>query len=857
MIGDPRDGSDVSSPAPPDDDILPRPPAEPPWVEFARAPLVPVALAATAGLVTDRYVGTTTEADLLVAVAGLVGWLALRNRRPTSVVLLWLAFAGLAAGYHHTHRHAFAVDDIGEVAKAEPSLVRVRGVLTEDPVTRFAPKADPLAPVLRTDRDAVELRVTGLMAKDGGWLPASGLARLTVERDAGAKGRPPLDGLRAGDSVELVGMLYRPRPPGNPGEPNYADYLLDQRTRAQLRVTDTAVGVTRLESGEASPEGVLSLIRRRATSALMDHLPTREAGTAVALLLGDGSAMDRSEWDVYVRTGVVHALAISGQHLAVLAGFIWLGLRAAGVRRSRGAWVVLIVIVGYTVLTGLRPSGVRSAAMVAAVCGGLVLRRPAFPANSFALGWLAVVALNPADPFTLGCKLSFLCVFCLVWGLGRWLRPAPPTPLERLVDESRPLWSKLARTAVRALAATYVITAVLFLVNTPILIADQNLASPVGLVIGPPIVVLTSVALVSGFLLILFAPLGPVAWPFAVVTRWSLAGCEWLAGSADGLPGAATFVPGLPMWWLVGFYALVAGVVLLGASGRKRCLGGLAAWVALALLVPTSFRPSDELRVTFLAVGKGGCTVIETPDGRCLVYDTGTTTGPQAVRRVIAPYLWSRGVRRIDELYLSHADTDHFNGVAELLRRFPVGQVTLTPSFADKPTAEVAAALLALDRANVPRRLAVAGDRFTAGDVELEVLHPPSVGPPGSENERSLVLRVTHAGHVILLTGDLEKAGTGFVLDQPKRPVDVLMAPHHGSRAALPKRLVEWAGPKLVVVSRGQPMGNSITERDAGPDVPVWDTHTCGAITLRSHKTGLVAEAFRTGEKRVIPRPDR
>src|SRR5205823_4319234 len=170
-------------------------------------------------------------------------------------------------------------------------------------------------------------------------------------------------------------------------------------------------------------------------------------------------------------------------------------------------------------------------------------------------------------------------------------------------------------------------------------------------------------------------------------------------------------LPGVPMWWLVAFYALVAGVVLLGPRGRNRCLMGLTAWVALGLLAPTSAGPSDELRVTFLAVGKGGCTVIETPDGRCLVYDTGTTTGPQAVRRIIAPYLWSRGVRRIDELYLSHADTDHFNGVAELLRRFPVGQVTLTPSFADKPTAEVAAALLALDRANIPRQLAVVGDR--------------------------------------------------------------------------------------------------------------------------------------------------
>lgn len=76
-----------------------------------------------------------------------------------------------------------------------------------------------------------------------------------------------------------------------------------------------------------------------------------------------------------------------------------------------GAWAVAGLLVGYAILTGLRPSGTRAAVMVVAVCGGLILRRPVLPANAFALSWLAVIALNPADPFTLGCQLSFASVF--------------------------------------------------------------------------------------------------------------------------------------------------------------------------------------------------------------------------------------------------------------------------------------------------------------------------------------------------------------------------------------------------------------------------------------------------------------
>src|SRR5262249_6535413 len=110
--------------------------------------------------------------------------------------------------------------------------------------------------------------------------------------------------------------------------------------------------------------------------------------------------------------------------------------------------------------------------------------------------------------------------------------------------------------------------------------------------------------------------------------------------------------------------------------------------------------------------------------------------------------LWSRGVRRLDEVIVSHADLDHFNGLPALLERFAVGQVTLTPSFAEKPTGGVRLTLDALERHGVRVRTVQAGGRLTAGDVELEVLHPPAAGPEGNENARSLVLRVRHGGPI-------------------------------------------------------------------------------------------------------------
>lgn len=145
-------------------------------------------------------------------------------------------------------------------------------------------------------------------------------------------------------------------------------------------------------------------------------------------------------------------------------------LRAVGVRRSRGAWLVLGLVVGYAVLTGLRPSGVRAAAMTVAVCGAIVLERRNRSANAFALGWLAVLALNPADPFSLGCKLSFLSVFVLVWGVGRWVRPRPLTAIEKLVEESRPIPARILRAVGRAVGVAYLVSLVIWAANTPLVV---------------------------------------------------------------------------------------------------------------------------------------------------------------------------------------------------------------------------------------------------------------------------------------------------------------------------------------------------------------------------------------------------
>jgi competence protein ComEC len=818
-----------------------------------QAPLVPVALAVTAGIVLDRYLAipplVSLTAAALALVAGVIALLGPRRRE--HVAFLLLAAAALAGAYHRIRLDVYPADDVGRWAPEEPKPVQVRGVLAEEPLAVPARPADPLRAQERGESVRGVLRLTALRQGEE-WVAVSGRVQLL------APGAP--QDMHLGDEVEAVGQLVRVGPPSNPGEFDYVAQMNDQGVHAYLMVRKTAAGLTRLERRwPESLGGWLAVTRGRGQRELAEALPPRSRGLAMALLLGEGSPLTADDWLKYVRTGVIHVLAISGQHLVVLAVVLWWLLRRFGVRQRHGAAGVALFLLTYALLTGGRPPALRSAVVVCAAAGGLLLRRRTVPANLFALAWLAVALLNPADLFGAGCLLSFLSVAVLYWGTGHWFGRREPDPLDQLIDETRPPWLRCLRRFGAAVAESYLVTAVIWLAVTPLAASRYHVVALTGIPLGPPLTLLTAIALLAGFLLLALASLGlPFTAPFAWVVDVCLALCEWLVDLFDRWSLSHLSIGDVPEWWLWLVY-LTLLAWLTQVPLRRRWRWGLVAgagWLCVGLLSGAARLPSDELRCTFLAVGHGGCTVLELPDGRVLVYDAGAITGPEVTRRQIAPFLWARGVRRIDELFLSHADLDHFNGLPSLLDYFAVGQVTCTPTFADKHTPGVGYTLDLLARRRIPIRIVKAGDRLTAGAVGLEVLHPPAVGPEGNENTRSLVLRVRHENHTILLTGDLEGVGLERVLATATPPIDILMAPHHGSHRIDTAGLAKWARPRLIVSCQGaprSPAGGAAAYRAVdAPFLATWDQ---GAVTIRSHRTGLVAETFRTGKRIALRAP--
>ena len=168
-----------------------------------------------------------------------------------------------------------------------------------------------------------------------------------------------------------------------------------------------------------------------------------------------------------------------------------------------------------------------------------------------------------------------------------------------------------------------------------------------------------------------------------------------------------------------------------------------------------------RLDCTFVAVGHGTCVVLELPDGQTMLYDAGQLGSPSAGARSISSFLWSRGITHLDAVVISHADIDHYNALPELLRRFSVGVVYVSPVMFKDESLATQTLQSAIHDAGVPLREIRSGDRLrVGGGCLIDVLHPPHRGVLGSDNANSIVLAIEFDGHRLLLPGDLESPGS-------------------------------------------------------------------------------------------------
>ncbi len=571
-----------------------------------------------------------------------------------------------------------------------------------------------------------------------------------------------------------------------------------------------------------------SRLRQRLGEITDRSLSAENASFLKAIIPGLKKGIRPEMRDAFSGTGLAHLLSISGTHFGLLA-FIVFGTVKGLVKllpfrllnrmtlfftpTQVAVIFTLPVLVSYACISGASTPTVRSLVMVCIYMSALLLGRKGEWLNSLSIAAFLILMYQPGYLFDISFQLSFTAVLFIGLSLesppdSSWVHTNPFDIRERNdagMDKTMPRVNALLAAAGSRVKTTILITTAAVFGTAPFVILYFKQF---------PVISFLSNLLVTPFICLFILPLGFLSSSIALMLNMSFlpfsslldTTMHWSLSLIDALSKVpyANVHTHNPHPSLVGMYFVV--LFFLMKTRKKWACIPLSLVMCLYVTTPSLF-VNNTLSITFLDVGQGDATVIEFPDNKILLIDGGMHE-PDMGRMVIAPHLWSRGIKKIDYLAVSHNHPDHYGGLLYIMDTFRIGELWLNgrPDYGHEDLHQK------LLKNGIPVRVLRRGDMFEGKTYRIAVLHPydefsarSSRGYFSNENNDSLVIKIDTGKASVLFTGDIENEAEENLLHlAPWLRSDILKVPHHGGRTSSSPAFLEAVNPSIAVASAGR-----------------------------------------------------
>lgn len=638
---------------------------------------------------------------------------------------------------------------------------------------------------------------------------AKGLVQLSI------RGKWP-DNILPGDTLLVRADVKRPRSFHTPGAFDYARFLA-QKDIWVSGFINSRLFIKKLEGPTNIEEKIAFFPQRVRTGIgtfLDEQLLPEKAAAYRALLLGDRSRVSENSLELFKASGTFHILAISGLHLSVIALLLYTSLYFILSRSERlllfypvkkiVASLTIPLLVFYAMLAGMNSPVTRAVIMSSVVLLALCIDKKKSPSPLISVAALIILLRDPNVLFTVSFQLSFAAIIGIVVVVPL---------LEKILrkgQHNKGLQTTKAKFG-RYVLSLLIVSAAATLATAPFSIAAfhrVSLIGPVANLFVEPLICLW--ALPTGIVALVFSKFWPELSIFLLNIGYSgfdlaLYILSWLTR----FPFSFTYLPTPPVPLQLSLILIaLGGGVLLFKSDRKGAGSALLFAVSgLLLLFPMATPSGPQLpKVTFIDLGQGSSTLIETGHRRILIDGGGSSFASRDVgETVIAPLLWSKSIGKIDTIIITHPDADHYNGLHFIIDHFSPDEIWVR----DKEGHDNNYRNLMKNASDtgVLLKIGKLGDEITGENFRLLCLanlHGMNFGEGRSAGASNggLIVKACFDNYCFLFPGDINVEMEEYLLvDETKFQSKVLLSPHHGAKTSNSWDFLSAVHPDYAVVS--------------------------------------------------------